>query len=285
MRCGLPAMAEPLDSKASSEELPSPPAPKTKFVTRIGRVITAPIALIIYLLHGKSKIDEIVVYSAPPAFYLWIVIAVGFGLQPLVPGVISEHVGAWIFIFTLLFFILALLYDLGLKKLVLCSLIIAVIWLFAKYMEDLRHIAIIGPVVHHFAALDPQYDSGTMLVISWLLLIPWVCSLFEMVFNRKKKFSPNEIAEFHFGEGSELTDRSGLRFVTRYRDVLETLLGFGGGDLLAVDNHQTVIKRYENIIGLWFHWEKLDRIFHQRATLVDEEEGEEEKREGDLPAA
>lgn len=281
----FPVMAESQDSKASSEKLPSPPAPKIKFFTRIGRIVTAPIALVIYLLHGRSKVDEIVVYSAPPAFYLWIVIAVGFGLQPLVPKVISERAGAWIFIFTLLFFILALLYDMSLKKLVLCSLIVAVIWLFAKYMEDLRHITIIGPVVHHFAALDPQYDSGTMLVISWLLLIPWVCSLFEMVFNRKKKFSPNEIAEFHFGEGSELTDRSGLRFVTRYRDVLETVLGFGGGDLLAVDNHQVVIKRYENIVGLWFHWEKLDRIFHQRATLVDEEEEDQEKPADDLPAA
>ena len=97
-----------------------------------------------------------------------------------------------------------------------------------------------------------------------------------MRFNRKKKFSPNEIAEFHFGEGSELTDRSGLRFVTKYRDVLETLLSFGGGDLLAVDNHQTVIKRYENIVGLWFYWEKLDRVLHQRATLVDEEDGKDQ---------
>ena len=43
-----------------------------------------------------------------------------------------------------------------------------------------------------------------------------------------------------------------MRFVTKYRDVLETLLGFGGGDLLAVDNHQHVIKRYENIIGRKF---------------------------------
>jgi hypothetical protein len=276
-------MAEPKDPKASPEKLPPPPAPKVKFITRIGRVITAPVAAVIFLVHGRTKIDEVVVYSAPPAFYLWIVIAMGFGLRLLVPGVISERVGVWIFIGTLLFFILALLYDMSLKKLVLCSLVIAVIWLFAKYMEDLRHVAIIGPVVHHFAALDPQYDVGTMLVICWLLLIPWVCSLFEMIFNRKKKFSPNEIAEYHFGEGSELTDRSGLRFVTRYRDVLETVLGFGGGDLLAVDNNQVVIKRYENVIGLWFHWEKLDRIFHQRATLVDEEE-DKEKPAGDVPA-
>jgi hypothetical protein len=64
--------------------------------------------------------------------------------------------------------------------------------------------------------------------------------------------------------------------------VLETLLGFGGGDLLAVDNHQTVIKRYENIVGLWFYWDNLDRILHQRATLVDEEESKDQPA-GDQP--
>ena len=63
-----------------------------------------------------------------------------------------------------------------------------------------------------------------------------------MVLNGRKKFTPNEIGEFRFGEGSELTDRTGLRFRTRYRDVLETLLSFGGGDILAVDNHQNQIK-------------------------------------------
>src|SRR5215211_7018555 len=130
----------------------------------------------------------------------------------------------------------------------------------------------------HFADLDPQYDHGTISAICWLLLIPWLASLFAMGFNRRKKFSPNEIAEFHFGEGSELTDRTGLRFVTKYRDVLETLLGFGSGDILAVDNHQVVIKRYENILGLWFKWDKLDRILHQRATLLDEESGAEKAK-------
>jgi hypothetical protein len=33
-----------------------------------------------------------------------------------------------------------------------------------------------------------------------------------------------------------------------------------------------VLKRYENIVGLWFYWKKLDLILHQRATLVDEDQ-------------
>ena len=279
--CGT-LMADQQEPQALPQKSPPPPA-KINLTTKIGRVIFAPFTAVGWLVRGRSKIDEIVVYSAPPAFYLWVVLAVGFALKFLVPAVVSERAGAWIFIFTLIYFILALLYDMSLKKLVLCTLVVAVIWLFAKYLENLRDIVILGPILHHFSVLDPQYDHGTVMVICWLLLIPWVCSLFEMAFNRKKKFSPNEIAEFHFGEGSELTDRTGLRFVTKYRDVLETLLGFGGGDLLAVDNHQTVIKRYENIVGLWFYWEKLDRILHQRATLVDEDERQDQPP-GDQPA-
>jgi hypothetical protein len=275
-------MADQNAPQSPSDKSRQQPAAKISFVTRIGRVITAPFVAVGHIVRGGRKPDEIVVYSAPPAFFLWIVIATGFLLRLLVPShILTPEAGAWIFIFVTVYFILAILYDMSLKKLVLCSLVVAVVWLFARYMETLHSIAIIGPILRHFKNLNPQYNHGTVSVISWLLLIPWVCSVFEMIFNRRKQFSPNEIAEFHFGEGSELTDRSGLRFVTKYRDVLETLLGFGGGDLLAVDNHQTVIKRYENIIGLWFHWGKLDRILHQRATLLDEEDA---KPAGDKPA-
>ena len=272
-------MADTQDPKASPEKPQQPPAAKITIVAKIGRVFAAPFVAVGHIVRGGSKIDEIVVYSAPPAFFLWIVIATGFLLRLLVPThVLTEQAGAWIFIFVLIYFLLAVLYDMSLKKLVLCTLVFAVLWLFAKYMESLRNVMILGPILQHFKDLNPKCDSGMMgavSVICWLLLIPWIASIFEMVFNRKKQFSPNEIAEFHFGEGSELTDRTGLRFHTKYRDVLETLLGFGGGDLLAVDNQQRVIKRFENVLGLWFHWDKLDRILHQRATLLEGDAGQE----------
>lgn len=276
-------MADSPDPKAPSSK-PQPPAAHVSIVTRFGRVIAAPFLAVGHIVRGKSKIDEIIVYSAPPAFFLWIVLFTGFLLRLLVPThILTAQAGGWIFIFVLMYFLLAVLYDMSLKKLVLCTLVFATLWLFAKYMENLRHIAILGPILHHFASLNPTYDHGTVSVLCWLLLIPWIASIFEMVFNRKKQFSPNEIAEFHFGVGSELTDRTGLRFQTKYRDVLETLLGFGGGDLLAVDNQQRVIKRFENVIGLWFHWDKLDRILHQRATLLDEDDGKA-KGPGEEPA-
>jgi hypothetical protein len=255
-----------------------PRRPRARLLGVVVAIVGAPYFLLRRLFGKGRTIDEIVVYSAPPAFYLWVVIAMGFGLSALVPTLVSEQVAAWIFITVLFYFLIAILHDLGLRKLVTVTLFIALLWLFARYMENLHHTVILGRILKHFADLNPHFDRGSIHVLCWLLLIPWCGAMLEMVLNRKKKFSPNEIAEFHFGEGSELTDRAGLRFVTKYRDVLETILGFGGGDLLAIDNHQTVIKRYENIVGLWFYWGKLDRILHQRATLVDDDDENESKK-------
>ena len=69
--------------------------------------------------------------------------------------------------------------------------------------------------------------------------------------------------------GREITDRSGLKFRSRYRDLLETLLGLGAGDLEAVDANHQVVKRWENILFLAFLWRRLDEILHQRSAVVD----------------
>jgi hypothetical protein len=141
-------------------------------------------------------------------------------------------------------------------------------------------VAVVGRIFQYLSDLNPTLDPGTATAISWLLLLPWIGSLFEMFLNRRKRVSPNEIAEFHFGEGSELTDRTGLRFRTRYRDVLETLLSFGGGDLLAFDNHGMVVKQYENIIGLYFLWPRLDRVLHQRVSVIEDADGDKPDPQG-----
>src|SRR5437764_7121691 len=111
-------MSDQQEPKAPSEEpLQKPPA-KVPIITSIGRIFAAPFVAVGRLVRGSKKIDEIVVFSAPPAFYLWIVIATGFVLRLLVPThVLTEQAGAWIFIFVLIYFILAILYDMSLLKL------------------------------------------------------------------------------------------------------------------------------------------------------------------------
>jgi hypothetical protein len=238
------------------------------------------VALPVTLVRGRrGKLDEVTVYSAHPSFFLWLLIAVGF----IAAAVVERHSNwasffGWLYIWVLVYFLVTLLYDFSTRKLALWVLIFALIWLTSKYFEHIKNVAVLGRVFDYLAELDPKLDPGTATVLSWLLVLPWIGALLHMALNGRKKFTPNEIGEFHFGEGSELTDRSGLRFRTRYRDILETMLTFGGGDLIAVDNHQNVIKRWDNIIGLFFFWNDLDRVLHQRAVSeVERDDVEQEK--------
>lgn len=235
----------------------------------IGTFLEWTLFLPLMLFRNKRRsIDEITVYSAHPSFFLWPLIIVGFVLAAVVrnsPG--TAGTCGWIYIWVLLYFFVTILYDFSTRKLALWILIFTAIWLTSKYVEHLQHVAVVGSVFDYLSRLHPMLDPGTVTVMSWLLLLPWVGSLFHMALNGRKRFTPNEIGEFHFGEGSELTDRTGLRFRTKYRDVLEMVLSFGGGDLIAVDNHQNVIKHWDNIIGLFFVWNHMDRILHQRAVV------------------
>ncbi|HEY2840689.1 MAG TPA: hypothetical protein VGJ26_16150 [Pirellulales bacterium] len=237
------------------------------------------ITLPLVVIRGRrGTIDEVTVYSAHPSFYLWLPIVVGFACAAIVEKQPDLAVDlGWLYVWVLLYFMVTLLYDFSARKLGLWVLIFAMAWLTSKYFEDIKNVAILSTVFHYLAGLQPKLDPGTATVLSWLLLLPWCGSLLHMALNGRKKFTPNEIGEFHFGEGSELTDRTGLRFRTQYRDVLETILTFGGGDLLAVDNHQNVIKRWDNIIGLFFFWKDLDRVLHQRAAVMDVVDSEREK--------
>jgi hypothetical protein len=251
--------------------------PAFKAVFQFARfMFTLPVVLI---RGRRGNIDEVTVYSAHPSFFLWLLILVGF-VSAAVVHRSQDWAGffGWFYVWVMLYFLVMLMYDFSARKLGLWVLIFALIWLAARYVELLKNIAVLSGLFDYFRSLQPELDPGFATALSWLLLLPWIGSLLHMALNGRKKFTPNEIGEFHFGEGSELTDRSGLRFRTQYRDVLETILTFGGGDLLAVDNHQNVIKRWDNIIGLFFFWKDLDRVLHQRAAVMDSGDGDDKDK-------
>ena len=244
----------------------------------IGQFVRATVTLPLWIFRRRRKpLDVITVYSAHPSFFLWLLILTGFGTGAVVRHSPNMAIPmGWLFIWVLVYFLVSLLYDLSTRALLLWIGIFMLIWLLSKYVEHLKNVAVLGYVFEYLGQLEPRLDAGMATVIGWLLLLPWIGSVFHMVLNGRKRFSPNEIGEFHFGEGSELTDRTGLRFRTRYRDVLETILTFGGGDLLAVDNHHNVIKQWDNILGLFFVWNDLDRILHQRSVIETDDKGDDE---------
>ena len=175
----------------------------------------------------------------------------------------------WAYAWVLLYTLATLLFDVGSLRLLLWAGAAGFVWLASTYLEDLRHVVVLSGVVAYLRGLRPALDPGLAAVVSWLLLVPWVGALFHSFSRGRKMFSPNSIEEWFLGEGREITDRSGLKFRSRYRDLLETLLGLGAGDLEAVDANHQVVKRWENILFLAFLWRRLDEILHQRSAVVD----------------
>ena len=219
--------------------------------------------------NARFKVEEIVVYSVHRSFFLWAMILTGF-----IAAVSLRHHGnpviwGWIYIWVVFYTLVTLLFDLSSLKFLLWAGIFTFAWVVSKYLEDMKHLQVLSLLTGYLRQLHPRLDAGFASVMSWLLVGPWLLSLFHSFSRGRKVFSPNSIEEWYFGEGREITDRSGLKFRSRYRDILETMLGLGSGDLEAIDGNGIVVKRWENIIFLVFIWDRLDEILHQRSLVVD----------------
>lgn len=219
---------------------------------------------------GHSRTEEVVVYTVHHSFYLWALVLIGF-----VGGSMVRHwpessvIWGWIYLWVLLYTLITLVYDMSTFKFLLWVGIFSFIWLASRYLEDMKQVPIVTGFFRYFASLRPELSAGFATVMSWILLPAWIGSLFATFSRGRKTFSPNSIEEWYMGEGSEITDRAGLKFRTRYRDIFELVLGMGAGDLEAVDGNARVVKRWPNILFLAFTWPRLDEILHQRAAVVD----------------
>jgi len=166
-----------------------------RFFGFLGWIFTG-FGLIPALLNRKNaryKSQEVTVYSAHRAFFLWALILVGFVAALAVRHGGSPVVWGWIYVWTLLYTMLTLLFDLNTLRFLLWTGIVAFVWIVSKYLEDLKHVHALSSVTHYLASLHPRLDAGTASVISWLLLGPWIGALLHSFGRGRKVFSPNSI--------------------------------------------------------------------------------------------
>ena len=253
-------------------------APPRHHETALGRIfgfiawVFSGFGLVSALSKGSGPYadQEITVYSVHRAFFLWPLVFTGFvggWVVAMWPNA-SEFMG-WFYIWVLSYTLVGLLFDISTWKFLLWGGIFAFVFVLLRYIEVARNVQILAHVHHYVTSLKPELNHGFAIMMSWLLLIPWIGSLFSTFTNGRKRFTPNEISEWHLGDGTELTDRSGLKFRSTYRDIFEMMLGFGAGDLLAIDGTGVERKRWPNVLFLFFVWKRLDAILHQRAAIVD----------------
>jgi hypothetical protein len=245
----------------TTETLPVSPPKQRAFRRLVARLFN----------RRKVVTDEVVLYCVHRAFFLWAATAVGFtGSIAVRQNPQSAHLWGWVEMAVILTTLLMLLFDLNTWKLLFWIGVLAFIAISSMYLEQLKHVPVLSPVLHRFVGFRPMLDPGFALTLSWTLMLLWLGSIVHTIARGRKAFSPNGIEEWFAGDGPEITDRSGLKFRVHYRDLLESALGFGAGDIEAVDNTGKVVKRWENVVGLIFRWPKLDRVLHQRAAVVQD---------------
>src|SRR5262245_38222131 len=179
--CGMSKSDNTLDAKPAEkkeiearEKLPERRRGlvRSTFVA-LGQFAVAVVQAPFVLVRGRRHAESVVVYSAHPSFFLWLLILTGFAGSWFVKSQwLSPDTAGWIYVWVLIYFIVTLLYDLSTKKLALWTGIFLLLWLLSKYVEHVRNIAVLGYVFGYLARLNPQLDPGMATVISWILLLP-----------------------------------------------------------------------------------------------------------------
>src|SRR5262245_29020823 len=88
--------------------------------------------------------EELVFHTVHPSFYLWAIILAGFVSSACVnhwPG--SALAWGWVYVFVLLYTIVALLFDVSTPKALLWGGIFCLLWIISKYLEDLKHMTVL----------------------------------------------------------------------------------------------------------------------------------------------
>src|SRR5688500_341457 len=209
----------------------------------------------------RGRVDEMVIYSLHQGFFLWPLIVAGF-VGGAVVRAHPDQAGAWGWAcsWVLLWTAVTLVFDVNIPRTLLWALAFAFVWVSSSYIEEFRHVRLLSWVFDHLREMNPTLQPGFALVVSWLLIGPWLAAMFYTAARGRKAFSPNVIEEWSLGEGPELTGRSGLTFRSRYPDLVQSLAGFGCGDVEAVDAHGNVVRRWEDMAFLFFRWPRLNRI-------------------------
>jgi len=220
---------------------------------------------------GKKdyKDDEVILYQVTKAFFLWLPMIVSFVSAAVVHYHHQSQITcAWIFIIANLYVMLCILFNIDFLRLIIVTLVIGFTWLLSSFLKN-HNILLFSHIVNYITGLNPKLDTGFAMVWGWAMCILWITALIHAFGYGRIIISPNGIEEWHFGLGSEITDRMGLKFGCRYYDLLEFGLGAGAGTLEARRNDQSIVKQYHNVLFLFFWWPRLDEILHQRATIID----------------
>jgi hypothetical protein len=211
--------------------------------------------------------------------------AVPAGSQPA-EGVQSElanpfvshglEILGWIYIWTTVLVLLTLSVDVGRNQAVFWVVLFLLLWVGGRYLADVKGFTLFGDIYRWFADLDVQYNRSFALVLSIILLIPYVLMLIYARLNDKWRITHNEFEHYSLGKMDDSLGRGAKTIRTSFPDVFELLLGLAGTLVVYNATGTRELRRIPHVMFLPFVRKRLNKILEKTAITAAQMEEEED---------
>ncbi|HWL94964.1 MAG TPA: hypothetical protein VNT79_15700 [Phycisphaerae bacterium] len=271
----VPAAVQPVVITAHA-----PPEERGFFAT-IGRGIAFIFTPITWLARplvfrvGKDRGNPKVYFTSfSTLIYLWPVMVLGFLGPWLVDhNFVRDVVMGWIWITTLLIVLICMGSDTDRNKTAAIAAVVIILWLIGLLVEAKKGIPVLSNIKAFFESYNVAFDKGTAGVFSIATLIILIFVLGAAWFDGRYEITTREITHKRMFRTSDSLPRAAKRVKRDWRDLIETFLGLGAGDVIVLDTNSNVVLRISNVPFLWFFRHDVDHVLEVLATTeVDDVE-------------
>lgn len=206
------------------------------------------VAFLLGIVWRRGGRDDVVIYSYSKLIFAWPLLLFGpLFWYPDVWGWIDSETLAWMFNITIAAVVLAVCVDLDRNRTIFWLVLIAAVALLILWLRDAKGVGIFGSVYSVFADLDPTYSRHSALILSCVLLLPYIIIVFGSRINDKWKFTNNVFDHISLGKTDKSLSRAGKTVRAEYPDLLEAALLLAGTIIIADSTGQRVLARIEHV--------------------------------------
>lgn len=201
--------------------------------------------------------------------YLWPIMIIGWVGPFLSRGDdpwISAGVMGWIWITVMLVVIICIGADTDRNKTAAIAAVVIILWLGGLLIEAKKGIPILSRIYEFFEKYEVKFDAGTAGVFSVAVLIILIFIVISAWFDGRYEITTREITHKRIFRTSDSLPRAAKRIKRDWRDLIETFLGLGAGDVIVIDSNSNIVMRIPNVPFLWFFRHDVDHILEVLAT-------------------
>jgi len=241
--------------------------------------------------HDAHKSAEgLVFYSYPKLLFTWPLIVFGllFYFLPgkwIDEGGSSEVIG-WAYVFITVLVILTIGVDIERNVAIFWIILFSLIFFLARWLADVKGFTLFGNIYHWFAQMNLTYNRNFGLILSIILIVPYLVMLLYARAQDKWRITHNEFEHYSFGRSDDSLARGAKRVRTTYPDLFELLLCGAGTLVVYSATGRSELRRIPHVPLLPWKRRKINDILERTAvTTTHDESIVEEELSDEMEAA